>query len=82
MGVLDTSEELNVSAERVWRASRDADNLMPKLVPDIFSRQEKLLGDGGVGTIRQITLGEGNYIIALPPTCMLYMQHGLKSIIT
>lgn len=70
MGVLETTEELNVSANRVWRASRDADNLMPKLVPDIFSSQEKLHGDGGVGTIRQITLGEGtNYA---PPTLAIY----------
>jgi hypothetical protein len=71
MGVLDTTEELNVSADRVWRASRDADNLMPKLVPDIFSSQEKLHGDGGVGTIRQITLGEGtNYA---PPQLAIYI---------
>lgn len=70
MGVLDTTEELNVSVDRVWRASRDADNLMPKLVPDIFSSQEKLHGDGGVGTIRQITLGEGtNYT---PPRLAIY----------
>lgn len=37
----------------------DSDNLIPKVVPGAFKSIETLHGDGGAGTIKVITFGEG-----------------------
>ncbi|XP_040999890.1 major allergen Pru av 1-like [Juglans microcarpa x Juglans regia] len=38
----------------------DADNLVPKVAPQAFKSTEILEGDGGPGTIKKITFGEGS----------------------
>ncbi|KAL6293079.1 hypothetical protein ACE6H2_001221 [Prunus campanulata] len=38
----------------------DADNLIPKLAPTAVKGTEILEGDGGVGTIKKVTFGEGS----------------------
>ncbi|KAK6228613.1 hypothetical protein SCA6_000953 [Theobroma cacao] len=37
----------------------DADNLIPKVVPQAIKSSELLEGDGGPGSIKKITFGEG-----------------------
>ena len=37
----------------------DADNLIPKIAPQAVKCAEIIEGDGGVGTIKKITFGEG-----------------------
>jgi hypothetical protein len=39
------------------RIARDADLILPELLPQFFKKTERLEGDGGVGTIRLMTLG-------------------------
>ena len=41
----------------------DADNLFPKVAPEAIKCAEIFEGDGGVGTIKKITFGEGKYIV-------------------
>ncbi|EOY06619.1 Pathogenesis-related protein 10.5 [Theobroma cacao] len=38
----------------------DADNLIPKVVPQAIKSSELLEGDGGPGSIKKITFGEGS----------------------
>ncbi|KAK9933879.1 hypothetical protein M0R45_021052 [Rubus argutus] len=38
----------------------DADNLIPKIAPQAVKSAEIIEGDGGVGTIKKIHLGEGS----------------------
>nr|AAD26558.1 major allergen mal d 1 [Malus domestica] len=38
----------------------DADNLIPKIAPQAIKHAEILEGDGGPGTIKKITFGEGS----------------------
>ena len=38
----------------------DADNLIPKIAPQAIKTAEILEGDGGVGTIKKISFGEGS----------------------
>lgn len=42
-----------------WKTVRKGDKLLPKLLPHLFAKIETLEGDGGVGTVRLVTLGEG-----------------------
>lgn len=37
----------------------DADNLIPKIAPQAIKNVEVLQGNGGAGTIKKITFGEG-----------------------
>jgi len=38
----------------------DADNLLPKVAPQAIQKIETLEGDGGVGTVKKTTFGEGS----------------------
>ena len=40
----------------------DADNLIPKVVPQAVKNTEIVSGNGGPGTIKKVHLGEGIYI--------------------
>ncbi|KAL6293063.1 hypothetical protein ACE6H2_001205 [Prunus campanulata] len=50
----------------------DADNLIPKIAPQAIKSSEVVQGDGGVGTIKKITLGEGSQYS--------YVKHQIDSI--
>ncbi|GLJ28931.1 hypothetical protein SUGI_0570650 [Cryptomeria japonica] len=53
--------ESPVEAKRLWNANvKDANNLLPKLVPEIISGITLVQGDGGVGTIRQVNFTAAN----------------------
>lgn len=41
----------------------DADNLIPKVVPQAVKSAEIIEGNGGPGTIKKITFGEGHLFI-------------------
>ncbi|KAM7463117.1 hypothetical protein LguiA_031240 [Lonicera macranthoides] len=63
MGVItyDMDVPCAVSAEKLYKAFvLDADNLIPKVVPQAIKSVEILEGDGGAGTIKLVTFGEGS----------------------
>ncbi|XP_068663067.1 major strawberry allergen Fra a 1.07-like [Aristolochia californica] len=47
-----------VSTARLWKASSDTRNLVPKLIPDQIASVVLLEGDGGVGSVSQFNFGE------------------------
>ncbi|XP_068657864.1 major strawberry allergen Fra a 1.07-like [Aristolochia californica] len=47
-----------VSPARLWKASIDTHNLIPKLIPDQVASIVLLEGDGGVGSVTQFNFGE------------------------
>ncbi|XP_058212567.1 major strawberry allergen Fra a 1-2-like [Rhododendron vialii] len=62
MGVITYDMEVpcSIPPARVFKASvLDADTLIPKIMPQAMKSVETLEGDGGAGTIKLITLGEG-----------------------
>ena len=50
----------------------DADNLIPKVAPHAIKSAEIIEGNGGPGTIKKITFGEGNSFLFSSPTHHLY----------
>ncbi|XP_059068959.1 major allergen Pru ar 1-like [Cryptomeria japonica] len=52
--------ESPVDAKRLWNATLDIHNLLPKQAPWIISAITLLQGDGGVGTIRQVNFTAAN----------------------
>ncbi|XP_062105033.1 major allergen Pru ar 1-like [Humulus lupulus] len=50
----------------------DADNLIPKVAPQAIQSVEILEGDGGVGTIKKITFGQGSQFS--------YVKHKVENI--
>ncbi|KAG6428343.1 hypothetical protein SASPL_112594 [Salvia splendens] len=63
MGVVTYEYEVvsTISPSRLFKSFiLDSDNLIPKVVPGAFKSFEILEGDGGVGTIKLITFGEGS----------------------
>ncbi|XP_021290913.1 major allergen Pru av 1-like [Herrania umbratica] len=50
----------------------DADNLIPKVVPQAIKSSELLEGDGGPGSIKKITFGEGSQF--------KYVKHKIEGI--
>ncbi|CAA2962027.1 PR-10 type pathogenesis-related [Olea europaea subsp. europaea] len=63
MGAITVTEEVNspVSALRLFKALiLDADNLIPKIVPQAVKNVDKIEGDGGPGTIKQLNFAEGS----------------------
>ncbi|XP_068666546.1 major strawberry allergen Fra a 1.07-like [Aristolochia californica] len=48
-----------VSPDRLWKASKDTRNLIPKLIPNQVASIVLLEGDGGVGSVTQFNFGEG-----------------------
>ncbi|MGV7411894.1 hypothetical protein PJJ87_29245, partial [Mycobacterium kansasii] len=48
-----------VSAEKLYKGFfLGIDTLVPQLLPQYFKNTEFICGDGGVGTVKKITLGE------------------------
>ncbi|XP_057957678.1 major allergen Pru ar 1-like [Malania oleifera] len=50
----------------------DADTFFPKVMPQAFQSIETLEGDGGVGSIKKITFGEGSHL--------KYMKHKIEEV--
>ena len=46
-------------AEKVFKAFSDFDNIAPKVNPQVFKSIQTIEGNGGPGTIRLITFGDG-----------------------
>uniref|UniRef100_A0A164SJC3 Bet v I/Major latex protein domain-containing protein n=1 Tax=Daucus carota subsp. sativus TaxID=79200 RepID=A0A164SJC3_DAUCS len=62
MGVQKSEVEAtsSVSAEKLFKAlCLDIDTLLPQVVPGAIKSAEILEGDGGVGTVKLIHLGDG-----------------------
>lgn len=62
MGVLTLTDEFTspVPAGIMFKALiLDADDLIPKLMPQAIKSVETVEGNGGPGTIKKITLSEG-----------------------
>ncbi|XP_009346220.1 major allergen Pru ar 1 [Pyrus x bretschneideri] len=50
-----------IPAPRLFKAFiLDGDNLIPKIAPQAIKSTEIIEGDGGVGTIKKVTFGEGS----------------------
>ncbi|XP_073155037.1 major allergen Pru av 1-like [Henckelia pumila] len=63
MGVITFEHEVSSSipAPKLFKAFiLDGDNLIPKVMPQAIKSVETLQGDGGPGTIKLITFGEGS----------------------
>ncbi|VVA24661.1 PREDICTED: major allergen [Prunus dulcis] len=63
MGVFTYETEFTsvIPPEKLFKAFiLDADNLIPKIAPTAVKDTEILEGDGGVGTIKKVTFGEGS----------------------
>lgn len=63
MGVFTYENESSssIAPARLFKALiLDADNLIPKIVPQAIKCTEILEGNGGPGTIKKITFGEGS----------------------
>lgn len=68
MGVHTFTDEIksSVAAPRLFKAMvLDADNLLPKIVPQAIKNVEVVEGNGGPGTIKQINFPEGKSFSAL-----------------
>ncbi|ONI28156.1 hypothetical protein PRUPE_1G127100 [Prunus persica] len=75
MGVFTYETEFTsvIPPPRLFKAFvLDADNLIPKIAPQAIKSSEIVQGDGGVGTIKKITLGEGSQYS--------YVKHQIDSI--
>nr|QLB38125.1 pathogenesis-related protein 10 [Anacardium occidentale] len=65
MGVITFTEEFSspVPARRLFKAFvLDFDNLLPKLMPQVFKNIETIEGDGGPGTIKKLNISEGGEV--------------------
>ncbi|KAL2453462.1 MLP-like protein [Abeliophyllum distichum] len=63
MGAITYDMEItsSIPAGKLFKAFvLDSDNLIPKIMPQAIKSVEILEGDGGVGTIKIITFGEGS----------------------
>ncbi|CAH2057542.1 unnamed protein product [Thlaspi arvense] len=68
MGVItyDTQVTSSIPPARLFKAFvLDGDHLMPKLMPSIIKSVEILQGDGGPGTIKLTSFGEGSQLKCL-----------------
>ena len=46
-------------ADKVFKVFSDFDNIAPKVNPEVFKSIETIEGNGGVGTIKIFTFGDG-----------------------
>ncbi|XP_059628921.1 major allergen Pru ar 1-like [Cornus florida] len=63
MGVISYDMEVtsSIPAAKMFKAFvLDADNLIPKILPQAIKGVEIIQGDGGVGTVKVICFGEGS----------------------
>ncbi|CAM6022718.1 unnamed protein product [Sphagnum balticum] len=50
-------EPLRCSVDAIWKACKNVDEVLPRVMPDYFQKSEYLEGNGGPGTLRLITMG-------------------------
>ena len=65
MGVTSYTDEHTspVAPSRIFKASIvDSHTLIPKLLPQVIKSMDIIEGDGGAGSIKQITFAEGKVI--------------------
>lgn len=65
MGAVTTDVEVasSVPAQTIYKGFLlDMDNIIPKVLPQAIKSIEILSGDGGAGTIKKVTLGEGIFL--------------------
>ena len=63
MGVVTYEHEItsSISPAKMFKAFiLDSDNLIPKILPQAIKCVEIIEGDGGPGSIKKITFGEGS----------------------
>ncbi|XP_057475491.1 major allergen Pru ar 1-like [Actinidia eriantha] len=61
MGVIDMEILSSISADKMFKALvLDDDTIIPKALPNVITSVQTLEGDGGVGTIKLTTFGEGS----------------------
>ncbi|XP_062108682.1 major allergen Pru av 1-like [Humulus lupulus] len=75
MGVFTYETEFTstISPARLFKAFiLDGDNLIPKIAPQAIKQVEILEGDGGAGTIKKVTFGEGS--------SFNYVKHRVESV--
>ena len=56
---LNTEFVSNLPLEQSWKLAKHSDHILPKVLPHVFAKSERLEGDGGAGTVRVVTLGDG-----------------------
>nr|GEY58190.1 root allergen protein-like [Tanacetum cinerariifolium] len=52
-------------AEKVFKVFSDFHNIAPKVYPEVYKCIDTIEGDGGVGTIRLLTFGEGDNLMGI-----------------
>lgn len=65
MALVTVTEDISspIPAARLFKALiLDADNLIPKIVPQAIKNIETIQGDGGPGTIKQMNFAEGSHL--------------------
>ncbi|KAK2984072.1 hypothetical protein RJ640_012023 [Escallonia rubra] len=72
----DSEVSSSISASKLFHALvLDGDNLVPKLLPAAIKSSEIVEGDGGVGSIKLITFGEGQFLSRAPSSsCLVTTQ--------
>lgn len=61
MAVITSEFEIpsSLPASKIFNAYSDFNNIAPKVDPETYKTLVTIEGDGGVGTIREITFGDG-----------------------
>jgi hypothetical protein len=59
------TEVLQCSADDIWGACKRADDILPNLMPDFFTKSVFLQGHGEPGSIRIVKLGPGLTLLTL-----------------
>jgi len=84
---LSHTEPLQCSADGIWEACKHADEILPALMPDYFTKSVFLQGHGEPGSIRVVKMGPGMtalgwtryYSSSLYKNCSCGLQIGFYS---
>jgi hypothetical protein len=86
---LSHTEPLQCSADGIWEACKHADEILPALMPDYFTKSVFLQGHGEPGSIRVVKMGPGmtplGGLVVSPPLLQknvladCYLQSGFYS---
>jgi hypothetical protein len=64
---LSHTEPLQCSADGIWEACKHADEILPALMPDYFTKSVFLQGHGEPGSIRVVKMGPGMTALGCTP---------------
>jgi hypothetical protein len=59
MPSVEDKQLLYLPLERAWRIAKNSQDLVPRLMPQVFSSIDLVQGDGSVGSVYEITMGPG-----------------------